>query len=213
MPRSPRVEDAASLPVEAVDVGSIDGGIPFPTFEDEEQRRPRRGSRGGIWNELNASRAGRGPIIKEVEPQQSLAGGMPSSTFETDEPRPVGTQSRPGFRLPRIFVDGGRVSKLVALVAFGAVALFLAVILLAGLGSLFGIGRTAQDDTAAQPPGMDGGHVTARTGAVAADHGTCSQMGVERLQAGGNAVDAAVTVALCLGVVRPFSSGMGGASP
>ena len=66
MPRSPRVEDAASLPVEAVDVGSIDGAIPFPTFEDEEQRRPRRGSRGGIWNELNASRAGRGPIIKEV---------------------------------------------------------------------------------------------------------------------------------------------------
>ena len=72
MPRSPRVEDAVSLPVEAVDVGSIDGAIPFPTFEDEEQRRPRRGSRGGIWNELNASRAGRGPIIKEVEPQQSL---------------------------------------------------------------------------------------------------------------------------------------------
>ena len=63
----------------------------------------------------------------------------------------MGTQSRPGFRLPRIFVDGGRVSKLVALVAFGAVALFLAVILLAGLGSLFGIGRTAQHDAAAQP--------------------------------------------------------------
>lgn len=135
MPRSPRVEDAASLPVEAVDVGpleaveavDIDGGIPFPTFDAEEQRRPRRGSRGSIWNELNASRAGRAPIIKEVappsprppvphprdrdrhhlhcrphqvEPQQSLAGGMPSSTFETDEPRPVGTQSRPGFRLP-----------------------------------------------------------------------------------------------------------------
>jgi len=146
MPRSPRVEDAASLPVEAVDVSSIDGGIPFPTFDAEEQRRQRRGSRGGIWNEINASRAGRGPIIKEVshavtaphlcrplpflarhllttlapphrcsrdrdrhhlrcrphqvEPQQSLAGGMPSSTFETDMPRPVGTQSRPGFRLP-----------------------------------------------------------------------------------------------------------------
>ena len=65
MPRSPRVEDT-SLPVEAVDVSSIDGGIPFPTFDAEEQRRPRRGSRAGIWNEINASRAGRGPIIKEV---------------------------------------------------------------------------------------------------------------------------------------------------
>ena len=45
---------------------------------------------------------------------------------------------------------------------------------------------------------------------MASDHGTCSQMGVDRLRAGGNAVDAAVTVALCLGVVRPFSSGLGG---
>jgi len=78
---------------------------------------------------------------------------------------------------------------------------------------VFGIGRTAPDDAAARPAGMDGSHLMARTGAVAADHGTCSQMGVERLKAGGNAVDAAVTVALCLGVVRPFSSGMGGAQP
>lgn len=47
-------------------------------------------------------------------------------------------------------------------------------------------------------------------GAVAADQGACSQMGAEQLEAGGNAADAAVTVALCLGVRRPYASGLGG---
>lgn len=48
-------------------------------------------------------------------------------------------------------------------------------------------------------------------GAVASDHELCSRMGVDILEAeGGNAVDAAVTVALCLGVANPASSGMGG---
>jgi gamma-glutamyltranspeptidase len=48
-------------------------------------------------------------------------------------------------------------------------------------------------------------------GAVPADHPICSQMGLNILQQeGGNAVDAAVTVALCLGVANPGSSGMGG---
>lgn len=47
-------------------------------------------------------------------------------------------------------------------------------------------------------------------GAVAADHPRCSQMGVDRLREGGNAVDAAVSTALCQGVLRPYASGLGG---
>lgn len=48
-------------------------------------------------------------------------------------------------------------------------------------------------------------------GAVAADHPVCSNIGLAILRdAGGNAIDAAVAVALCLGVANPASSGLGG---
>lgn len=47
---------------------------------------------------------------------------------------------------------------------------------------------------------------------MAADDGRCSEIGVQILKIGGHAVDAAVAVALCSGVVHPFSSGVGGGS-
>jgi hypothetical protein len=47
-------------------------------------------------------------------------------------------------------------------------------------------------------------------GMVAADDERCSQIGRDALLVGGSAVDAAVATALCLGVVNPVASGIGG---
>lgn len=52
--------------------------------------------------------------------------------------------------------------------------------------------------------------VEAGVGAVATDDGRCSEVGAAALRAGGHAVDAAVAATLCLGVVHPMSSGVGG---
>ncbi|KAL5555907.1 hypothetical protein UlMin_038143 [Ulmus minor] len=52
--------------------------------------------------------------------------------------------------------------------------------------------------------------IAARHGAVATDDGRCSRIGMVVLREGGHAVDATVAAALCLGVVSPASSGIGG---
>ena len=52
--------------------------------------------------------------------------------------------------------------------------------------------------------------IIAYHGAVATDDRRCSRIGSDVLREGGHAVDAAVAAALCLGVVSPASSGLGG---
>jgi gamma-glutamyltranspeptidase/glutathione hydrolase/leukotriene-C4 hydrolase len=52
--------------------------------------------------------------------------------------------------------------------------------------------------------------VSFANGAVAADNQQCSEVGAQVLREYGNAVDAAVATALCLGVCSPISSGIGG---
>mgnify|MGYP004277682647 CR=1 FL=1 len=133
-------------------------------------------------------RCSRPSIIKVEAPQRSLAGGMTSSTLETEEPR----QSRQGRRRRTISgVTGGRLEWplwwLVALLGFATVAFALGAI----FGTFADLTSSADAMVDAAPAITDGRHITARSGAVAADQGTCSQMGVDRLKAGGNAIDAA----------------------
>lgn len=52
--------------------------------------------------------------------------------------------------------------------------------------------------------------VEADEGVVAADHVLCSDIGVNILKQGGNAIDAAIAVAFCQGVANPGASGIGG---
>lgn len=47
-------------------------------------------------------------------------------------------------------------------------------------------------------------------GAVATDHADCSRIGTNLLQEGGNAIDAAVAATICMGVVGPHKTGLGG---
>jgi gamma-glutamyltranspeptidase/glutathione hydrolase/leukotriene-C4 hydrolase len=47
-------------------------------------------------------------------------------------------------------------------------------------------------------------------GSVATDSAVCSLVGTDIMKSGGNAVDAAVAATVCLGVVNPHVTGLGG---
>lgn len=47
--------------------------------------------------------------------------------------------------------------------------------------------------------------IKAKSGAVASENILCSEIGVEVLKDGGNAVDSAIATTLCIGVVNMFS--------
>lgn len=88
-----------------------------------------------------------------------------------------------------------------------ALAIAVALLALAGVLLLLNSGG---EDRRVSGARLSPHEVESGVGAVAADDGRCSEVGAAALRAGGHAVDATVASALCLGVVHPMSSGVGG---
>ncbi|KAK9101171.1 hypothetical protein Scep_024601 [Stephania cephalantha] len=93
----------------------------------------------------------------------------------------------------------------------------LALLLLAStvvavlVGSILGQWGVQLEHKPSEDQGVESNNVVeSEHGVVAADDGRCSDIGVSVLRDGGNAIDATVATALCLGVVNPMSSGIGG---
>ena len=92
--------------------------------------------------------------------------------------------------------------------AWQKVAIPLAIALL--LTVLHPLSLFAQIAQPTQPKPSQLTVATGRSGAVASVDSRATQIGIDVLKAGGNAIDAAVATSAALGVVEPFSTGIGG---
>jgi hypothetical protein len=81
----------------------------------------------------------------------------------------------------------------------------------AGLATANGTDDESGEVTSPDPFSVE--TATSCEGMVVTDHPSATQVGVDVLQNGGNAIDAAVAVQFAMNVVQPHSSGIGGGRP
>ncbi|OZJ05970.1 hypothetical protein BZG36_01253 [Bifiguratus adelaidae] len=91
-------------------------------------------------------------------------------------------------------------------IGFGAVAVLAVAATLVSLLALNKLGYTDEKP----PDRFVSPLIVAKEGAVAADVIDCSEIGVDILKDGGNAVDSAIATAICIGTIQMYSAGIGG---
>ncbi|KAF9365630.1 hypothetical protein BGX34_009165 [Mortierella sp. NVP85] len=171
-------------------------------------------SRNGLSDQLSSAERGQGrPSLDESnnnstdrtallgKQRQPSGNGGPNANGYVNNSSTNSNNNTNGNKRPAKTSISGHARRriIIALTTISGVLLIvLAVALFKKIGSV----PTVEQNT----PSL----ITAKHGAVATEEVHCSEIGVQVLKDGGNAVDAAIASCICIGTVNMFSAGIGG---